>query len=289
MKKLFSFLLLGGMFTLLCMQVVLAQEAEAEAQAPTEAQMPTTSDILASIGLSESGIPPQALYYIGGLLIFFIIYFVVMKFVKNKMGNHRAGQAMMFAQKSPEEQQALLDYLFEKEGLLHQFQTIVKGEKIAGIRQCFPYKTIGGAAKEGAKTLGKQMLRSAVGVKATYVDVGRYYLVLTDKSLHYLAFDKHHEIAVQDSFPLSQIMDIHFRSVGTKDLMRNSDAHGNEVIEFECGGEKISFIYYLQNLDFPGIELKTYQKALMDHHEAFLYIDVMFKKHLEEKAGTVHG
>jgi hypothetical protein len=40
----------------------------------------------------------------------------------------------------------------------------------------------------------------------------------------------------------------------------------------------------MQNLSFPGLHYKEVQKLLTEHAEAFLYVEMMFKKTLEEKA-----
>jgi hypothetical protein len=139
--------------------------------------------------------------------------------------------------------------------------------------------------------MGKQMLWSSIGVKATYHDVGRYYLVLTDKSIYYLAFNTHHELALTDIYPLNQISNMHFRKLGIKDTMKNSEIGGtgdikdsSEALEFTFNDETVSFTCYGQNLDFPNLEFEHYQQEFMNNTEAFQYIDVMFKPLLEEKA-----
>ncbi|MDR2540564.1 MAG: hypothetical protein LBD11_01980 [Candidatus Peribacteria bacterium] len=277
MKKFFSLLFA---LTLIVSPFVLAQDAD---------DVPSADDVAAApevYSYTAPGIPPMVYYYAAGLIVFFILYFVVTKVVKNKGNAFKSNQFAAIDQKSPAEKQALLDSLFGEEGLLHPFQAEMKGEKIIGLRQCFPYKTLGSAAKDAAKTAGKQVLWSMVGVKATYIDVGRYYLVLTDKNLHYLAFDKHHELAVNEVFPLSQLMNITLKKATAKDLMVHSGASGGEVLEFEFNGEKVHFVYRIQNVDFPNVELKELQKLLTDNYEAFLYVEMMFQKKLEEKAGT---
>jgi hypothetical protein len=279
MKKVFVLPLLASLLPF----VAFAQEVDSDDVAePT----PTTEETaMQEVAAYTAGIPTMVYYYVAGLIVFMILYFLVMKVVKGKGDAYRADKLAEITQKSEKEKQALLDSLFEKEGILHSFQEIVKGESIIGLRQCFPYQTLGGAAKDTAKTLGKQALWSMVGVKATYVDVGRYYLVLTEKNLHYLAFDKHSELAAHEEFPLTQLMNLTLRKAGTKEMMKNANAGGQEVLEFEFKGEKVSFTYYIQNLDFPNIELKEYQQALTSHYDAFFYVETMFKKKLEEKAG----
>ncbi|MDR0369832.1 MAG: hypothetical protein LBH96_04970 [Candidatus Peribacteria bacterium] len=61
------------------------------------------------------------------------------------------------------------------------------------------------------------------GVKATYHDVGQYYLVLTDTTLHYFAFDEHDEIIVHEKFPLKEMRDIQLRVPSSKEMMMTSN------------------------------------------------------------------
>jgi hypothetical protein len=54
--------------------------------------------------------------------------------------------------------------------------------------------------------------------------VGKYYVVLTDTSLHYLAFDEHDEIIVHEKFPLKEMRDIQLRVPGSKEMMLIANA-----------------------------------------------------------------
>lgn len=150
-----------------------------------------------------------------------------------------------------------------------------------------------GAVKQGAKTLGKQALWSLVGVRATYHDVGKYYLVLTDKNLHYIAFDKHDEVSENVLFPIAQLMNITIKNPNTKDMMKYSVSNtsyyapeGAKSLEFEYDGEKLQFIYCGKNLIFPNMDDASYSQAFRTHYDAMLYVETMFQKKLEEKAGT---
>jgi hypothetical protein len=141
--------------------------------------------------------------------------------------------------------------------------------------------------KDAAKTLGKQALWSLANVKATYHDVGKYYLVLTEKNLYYIAFDKHDEVAVKEVFPLSALRNVVVRKVSSKDMMINKDGMGSDVLQFEIDGDKVVFVYKPQNQQFPNLTIKEFQKALTDNYHAFLYIETRFTKKLAELAGGI--
>ena len=284
MKKLLSLLLAGAL--LFPLMVVVAQDVSDVEEIPAE------ESVVASLMPLVSSIPTVVYYYAAGIIVFVIVYMLVMKVVKRKGDTFKTDKFAEIEQKSAAEKQAMLDGVLGKHCPLHSLQAAVKDEKVVGIRQCYPYQTMKGAAKQGAKTLGKQALWSLVGVKATYHDVGKYYLILTEKNLYYIAFDKHEEVAETVAFPLTQMMHVTLRKPGTKDMVKYSvtvsNTHsltpgGGQVLEFEYAGEKMSFVYYLQNVSFPNIDLKEHYAVFADHYDAILYLEMMFQKKLEER------
>lgn len=269
---------LSTLFTsLLFSSVAFAQEAEEIVE--------TTS----AVAEYTTGIPTMVYYYIGGLVIFMILYFVVTKFVKNKNSNYLTGEADKFAQMSDVEKNELLAPLFEEGGVLYTFQDELGNEEIIGVRQSHPYKTLGGAMKEGAKELWKQALWSMVGVKATYHDVGKYYLVVTDKNLHYFAFDKHDEIIVHETFPIKDMRNIVLRTPGTKEMATYSQEGEFEVLEFEIDGQKVVFGYFLQGYAFPNVSTDELSKWYGENYQTLMLVDYLFKKKLSDMAGLEYA
>lgn len=220
-------------------------------------------------------------YYIGGLVVFLILYFIVMKIVKNKQSSSLSREMESIAHLSENEKSLLWNELFDAKGVLPRFEVLLSGESIVGVRQCYPYQTLWGAVKDTAKTLWKQALWSAVGVKATYYDVGSYYLVLTDTTLHYLAFDEHDEVVVHEKFSLGEMRDVQLRVPSSKEMMMISNAWIEcEVLSFDVAGQNMIFIYYLQNISFPGVGNSQFTSFYKHHYQAMILLEYSFKKAL---------
>ena len=123
-----------------------------------------------------------------------------------------------------------------------------------------------------------------VGVKATYHDVGKYYLMLTDNHLHYLAFDKHDDVAVHEKFPLEALRNLNLRKISYKDAVVHQG--GNHVVEFELDeGDKITFVYKHQNQQYPNVTMEEFQEAYTNNYDAFFLAEHAFQKKLSELSG----
>ena len=260
---------------------VLAQEedvveevASEETAVDTAYQIPNTNNMVT--------------YYIIGIAAFCILFYVATHLAKKKQTWAEQMQIAGIAEKSPAEKKELLESVFWEGGLLEQFQDVAKGEEIQGLRESLPYQTAGGVAKDMAKTLGKQALWSMVGVKATYHDVGKYYLLLTDKNLHYIAFDKHDDVAVHEKFSLKGLKNLTLRKISSKDAMINMDGGGSHVIEFETDNadKKLTFVYKHQNQQYPNVTMQEFQAAYTDNYEAFFLMEYAFQEKLSELAGV---
>jgi ABC-type phosphate transport system permease subunit len=131
------------LLSLLALALTLPFAAAPLAFAQEEATPEAVETVPTSIADYTTGIPTTVYYYIGGLLVFFILYFVVTKVVKNKGDAFKFGQFAEIEQKSEAEKEAMLDFLFDKEGVLHTFSDLLKGEKIVGIKESLPYQTAG--------------------------------------------------------------------------------------------------------------------------------------------------
>jgi hypothetical protein len=75
--------------------------------------------------------------------------------------------------------------------------------------------------------------------------------------------------------------DIQLRVPSSKEMMMTSNTWIEcEVLSFDIGDKNIIFVYYLQNMSFPGVGDSQFTSFYKHHYQAMLLLEYSFKKAL---------
>jgi flagellar biosynthesis/type III secretory pathway M-ring protein FliF/YscJ len=104
-----------------------------------------TEEVVESVELppeTYTSVNTMVYYYVGGFVIFLILYFIVTKIVKNKQSASLSQEMESIAQLPENEKSALWNELFDAKGMLPRFKGLLSEESIVSVRQCYPYQTL---------------------------------------------------------------------------------------------------------------------------------------------------
>jgi hypothetical protein len=198
-----------------------------------------------------------ATYYVVPAIIaaVFILYVV---FVLPKLQQKMAAQATEHMKdfenrikgREEEEKQRILSDpdLFQPIGLR------LSDEKVIGITSCMEKRDFKDVLKQGLINGVGRMVGKTVGIGFRRTDnTDAYYLILTDKQLHYMMFDekvcKHHL-----SFPLTNLADVKLENGGFKDSYTGGQ-QGAKKLTFKLNGKEEKLYYYEHIVKLPDSTL----------------------------------